>query len=286
MSIKSLFIAILVSIAMLLVHGCAFRGVKRAKGITYLEAGQGNGPQQLNIFAPRNKQHPHPVFIYLYGGNWTSGKRSLYSFLGNRLARKGIVAVIVDYPKSPDAQYDEMAADAAKATKWIQAHIAAYSGDPAQLFVAGHSAGGHLAALISTDDHYFKVLGIANPIKGTILIDAAGLDMYGYMKNEDYGPNNSYLNIFTKDPDTWKRASPLYHLDGHIPSMFILRGGRTYPSIMSGNDKFVAALRAKGYAPVYTLQPGKRHIPMITQFFNVYNPRYRDMLRFMRTAGE
>jgi acetyl esterase/lipase len=175
-----------------------------------------------------------------------------------------------------------MATDAAKAVKWVTEHIADYGGDPQQIFVAGHSAGGHLAALISTDGQYFKKQNIPNPIKGAILIDAAGLDMYWYMKEVDYGPQDSYLSIFTKEPETWKDASPIYHIRKGMPPMLILSGRKSYPTLISSNDRFIAALQKHGIQPTVILQQKKKHIPMITQFFNVYNPRYKDILQFMK----
>ncbi len=268
---------------LLLCNSCAFRGIKRTKGIVYLEATGPKEQQALNVFAPVSKRHAKPVLVYFYGGNWTSGKRSLYSFFGSRLARKDVVAVIADYPKSPIARYDEMAEDCALAVKWVKEHIADYGGDPDRIFVAGHSAGGHLAALISMDDRYFERLHTPNPIKGAVLIDAAGLDMYWYMKEVDYGPQGSYLNVFGKTPESWKDASPLYHIHKGIPPMLILRGGRTYPTLSSGTDHFIEALAKQNIHPKVILEPKKKHIPMITQFFNVYNPRYRDIVGFLNS---
>ena len=121
--------------------------------------------QELNVFAPRKHAVLKDVFVFIYGGTWNSGKKSLYSFLGNRMARKDVVTVVIDYPKSPQANYDEMATDAAKAIKWVKENITRYGGNPDKIFVSGHSAGGHLAALISVRDDYFKKFGIPNPIK-------------------------------------------------------------------------------------------------------------------------
>lgn len=270
--------------AAFLLCSCSFKGVKRTKGVVYLKANiaSGKAQQALNVFAPRSQKKTHPVMVFFYGGNWTSGKKSLYSFLGNRFARKNVVTVIVDYPKSPDARYDEMAADAAKSVKWVKDHIAAYGGDPDRIYVSGHSAGGHLAALISTDNKYFDQLKIENPVRGTILIDAAGLDMGWYMKEVDYGPENSYLKIFGSTLEMWKEASPIDHISKGIPPMLILRGGRTYPALSSGTDHFIEALEKQGIQPKVILQKNKKHVPMITQFFNVYNPRYKDIINFMK----
>ena len=280
-SLRSLLIST-VLIAFVSLQSCAFKTISRSKNITYLSGdGLNRAPQQLNVFAPHHREKLKPVLIYLYGGNWTSGHKSLYNFFGSRWARKGVVTVVVDYPKSPDAKYFEMAMDAATATKWVKENIQRYGGDPSKIFVSGHSAGGQLAALISMDDQYFDSLKIANPLAGTILIDAAGLDMYGYMKDVDYGPQNSYLTIFGDKPEVWKAASPLYLLHPGLKPMLIYQGGRTYPSIATSNRKFVAALKADGYDPEYHILKKKKHIGMITQFFNTGNKRYREMKSFM-----
>ena len=65
--------------------------------------------------------------------------------------------------------------------------------------------------------------------------------------------------------------------------MLIFRGGKTYPSIEEGNEKFVKALRPFMPAADYRVLPRKKHVPMILQFFNSSNPRYADIIRFMQT---
>ncbi len=266
--------------------GCAFKRVARSKNITYLSADSPHNKvaQKLNVFAPQKRTSLKEVFIFIHGGNWNSGKKSMYSFLGNRMARKDVVTVIIDYPKSPLATYDEMATDAAKAVKWVKENIEQYGGDPGKIFISGHSAGGHLAALITVRNEYFDKMDIASPIKGAILIDAAGLDMYGYLQKENFPEGNTYLQTFTTSPDTWKAASPLYHLHGGMPPFLIYRGGRTYPSIEDSNEKMVAALRAIGYDPGYQILKGKKHVPMITQFLNSGNKRYKEIIAFMRVG--
>ncbi len=266
---------------------CSLQPVHKAKNIPYREANatSGTGVQHLNVYAPRRRQQPAPVLIFIHGGRWKSGKKELYYYLGKRLARKGVVAVVIDYPLSPAARYNEMAHSAARAVQWTQAHIADYGGDPDRIFVSGHSAGGHLAALITVRNGYFDTLGIANPIRGVVLIDAAGLDMYGYL-SERAPEERKYQTTFSKNPTTWKEASPLYHLHAGLPPFLIYRGGKTYPSIIKSNDKFAEALQPYGSMMDYRVQPGKKHIPMILQFLFSWNPRYREIVRFLQNSTE
>jgi hypothetical protein len=69
----------------------------------------------------------------------------------------------------------------------------------------------------------------------------------------------------------------LYHLHTSMPPLLIYRGGNTYPSIEKSTERFVSALREYVPAPTYHVLKGKHHIPMITQFFWTWNPRYKEI---------
>lgn len=268
----------LLLIVSLLLPGCVLRGVRRTKHIVYSPK---LGGQQLNVFAPRSTKEKWPVLVFIHGGNWNAGKKELYSYLGNRLARKRILAVIIDYPLSHQVRYDGMAMASAEAVVWVKQHIQGYGGDSTRIFVSGHSAGGHLAALIGTDNRFFDSLGVTNPIKGLVLIDPAGLDMYDYLSEQVPKGNREFLDVFTDRPAVWRQATPLTHLHAGMPPMLIFRGGKTYPSILASNEKFVKALQPYQPQLVYRVQKPKHHVAMITQFLYTYNPRYQDILRFM-----
>ncbi|MCE7041050.1 alpha/beta hydrolase [Dyadobacter sp. CY312] len=269
---------------LLTMSGCSFKRITKSKDIVYLKESQ-KREQSLNIFAPRKGKKPADVLIFIHGGNWNSGKKGQYSIIGSHWAKKGIVTVIIDYPLNPSANYKDMAIASAKSVKWVKENIAQYGGDPDRIFVSGHSAGGHLAALISTDNQYFEDLKIKNPIAGTILIDAAGLDMYGYLMEEKFQKGHTYLNTFTNDPKIWKEATPLYHLHKNMPPMLIYRGGKTYDSILKSNEKFVKALDEYAPETPYRIQKSKKHIPMITKYFNPWNKRYGEVIKFMEEVG-
>jgi acetyl esterase/lipase len=265
-------------------EACSFKQISGFNNITYLQGDSLGIPQQkLTVFSPKKRNGLEEVLIFIHGGSWNSGKKSLYNFLGKRFARKGVVAVIIDYPLSPKADYLQMAISSVIAVQWVRNNIEQYGGNPDKIFVSGHSAGGHLAALISVRNEYFNLLGMENPIKGCILIDAAGLDMYGYMKEQNFAQGHTYLNTFTADPDTWKLASPLYHLHQQMPPFLIYRGEKTYPSIIKSTEKFIKALGNYTTKPAYKVQAGKKHIPMITQFLWTRNPLYDEILEFMQS---
>jgi acetyl esterase/lipase len=279
--VTAIILLIVFAAALLTLSGCAFTGSRAHKNITYAKASGGIPGQQLNIFEPSNPKTPKDVLIFIHGGNWNSGKKSQYSLMGRNWTKKNIVSVIVDYPLSPPATYKEMAEYTARSVKWVKDNIQNYGGNPDRIFISGHSAGGHLAALISLDNQYFDRLGTENPIRGLILIDAAGLDMYGYLLDEHLQQDHTYLKTFTNNPKTWQEASPLYHLHKGMPPITIFRGEKTYPSITASNEKFIRALQEFAPETPYEILIGKKHIPMITQFFNPWNKRYNQIHDFM-----
>ena len=283
--IALIILSIVAGAVLLTLSGCSFKRINRSKDVVYSKS-ENQREQQLNIFAPKKYEKPADVIVFIHGGNWNSGRKSQYSIIGNHWAKKGIVYVIIDYPLSPEANYRQMAVASAKSVKWVKENIRKYGGNPERIFISGHSAGGHLAALISIDNQYFEALGIPNPIAGTILIDAAGLDMYGYLNEEKVAKDHTYMKTFTADPKVWKEATPLYHLHKNMPPMIIYQGGKTYPSISKSNQKFITAL--KDFAPEtpFHVQKSKKHIPMITQYLNPWNKRYEEIIRFMENTKD
>ena len=96
---------ILLSAFMLLLCSCSFQSVTKSKNIIY----DPENKLALTIFSPKNKTEPKEIFVFIYGGNWKKGNKSLYNFFGKRMAGKGIVTVIIDYRLSPITDYRGMA---------------------------------------------------------------------------------------------------------------------------------------------------------------------------------
>lgn len=262
------------------------RGTHRTKDIAYLPA-EGSDPGAdrhiLDVFAPDEQQAGlKPVVVFIHGGSWNSGNKNLYAFLGRRLARQGIVAVIINYRLSPTVEVPAMADDCARAVQWTTQHIAGYGGDPNRIFVMGHSAGGGLAALLATDATLFTRLGMTeNPIKGAILDDPAGLDMFDYLTKMAYPGDEQYLIPFGRNPAVWRTVSAMYHLQKTAPPMLLYVGGRTYPGIAHSSQVFEQQLTALGIRHEYYVFPKKKHIPMVTQLFWTSNRIYADIRKLV-----
>lgn len=261
--------------------GCAFKSVTRNKNVTYTSASPDFPEKKLNIFSPRNAKNS-PVLIFIHGGSWNSGRKEIYDFMGSRLARRGVVTVIIDYPLAPEYKLPAMEKSSLMAVNWVRDNISRYGGNPDNIFVSGHSAGGHLAALISIKKEPWKELGISNPLKGAILNDPAGLDWYWFLteRKEKYNAEDNY-DAFTDDPEVWKKFSPIYDLDGNEIPLLIMEGENTYPGIRLTVERFRKEAESKGTNLTYSFYPKTKHVPMITQFFWTWSKGYDDFLDFM-----
>ena len=253
---------------------------KKYKNIAYLETESEVKNPTLNIFKPRNtKCKNNPVLIFVHGGNWNSGDKKLYGFIGRNFAKKGITTVIVGYTLSPKANYNAMAKQVAKAVEWTKENIANYNGNPNEIFLTGHSAGGHLIALVATNTTYLKDKSI---IKGVILNDAAGLDMKHYLEEVPPTIKDDYLTTWSSNPETWKAASPIYFLDKNSPPFMIYIGGsKTYKSIQVSNERFIKELN-KFQPNVNAIVLNKKHVNMITQYFFPWSKRYVEIIDFIK----
>lgn len=262
------------------------RPSRRTENIAYLPADTPRFSAErhrLDVYAPRRASAKRrPVVVFIHGGNWNSGRKDTYWFVGRRLAKQGVVAVIPNYRLSPAARVPAMADDCARAVRWAVQHITDYGGDPQRIFVMGHSAGGGLAALLATETRFFAQLSLpGNPVKGAILDDPAGLDMVNYLTKQEYPGDAQYLVPFGTDPEGWRAVSPLFHVTASTPPLLLYVGDRTYSSIRTSSEAFVERLKTVGVAHTFKRIPGKSHVGMATQLFWKRNVIYRDLLKMV-----
>jgi arylformamidase len=103
-------------------------------------------PQTLDVFpSPRADA---PVLVFIHGGWWRSLDKRDHSFVAPAFVRAGAMVVVPNYALCPAATIEEIALQMTRALAWTWHHAALYGGDRRRIVVAGHSAGGHLAAML------------------------------------------------------------------------------------------------------------------------------------------
>lgn len=107
------------------------------------------GNEVLDVFAPRTQGTAAvPVLVFIHGGWWRSLDKSDQSFLAPAFVDRGAIVVVPNYALCPAVRIETIAMQMVRALVWTHRNAARFGGDPARIVVAGHSAGGHLAAMM------------------------------------------------------------------------------------------------------------------------------------------
>jgi len=216
--------------------------------------------QTLDIYSP-SEGKSHPIVVWIHGGAWRFGDKRGVQQKPQAFVDKGYVFVSTNYRFVPDANMGEIAGDIAKAIKWVHDHAKEHGGDPNSIFVAGHSAGAHLAALVCTDESYLKAEGLSlSDITGCFPVDTAMYDAAKQIK--DRGPRRSrlYRSAFGNAEESQTKYSPITHIakDKGIPPFLILHVA-SRPDSTAQSKAFAKALQASGVEAKTVAGEGKTH---------------------------
>ena len=241
-----------------------------ADGVPYAEGER----HSLDVYAPEGRG-PFPVVVFLYGGAWDSGERGIYRFLGGALASHGLVVMIPDYRLYPAVRYPAFLQDNALALRWARDHAPQYGGDPANLFLMGHSAGGYNAAMLGLDPAWLGAVGMARrDLRGVI----------GVSGPYDFVPDTDELKDIFGPPELSSQRMPIDFVDGREPPMLLLTGTAD-TTVRPGNTRRLAAkIEQEGGEVQARYYDGINHIEIIGAVgtpLHFLAPTLRDSLRFM-----
>lgn len=250
---------LLACLACLALAGCqgAYFAAVNAGAQPLREAAYGEHPQQrLDVYAPTDIAGA-PVVVFVHGGRWQTGSRGQYAFVGKALAKRGIVAVVTDFRHGPDVAFPVFVEDVAGALRWTRDHAKALGGDPAQLFVAGHSSGAHIAALLATDARYLAAVQM-KPRDLTGVIGIAGPYDFAPIDDADL------RRIFGATPAQWVVSQPINFVDGDEPPFLLLHGSHDKTVSPRNSERLALRLRAVGVAVDYRTYPDLGHVRILS----------------------
>lgn len=144
---------------------------------------------RLDVYTPSTAAPAggHPVVVFFYGGSWNRGERADYRFVGEALAKRGVLTLVADYRLYPEVRYPDFIADCALAVAYGLREAARLGGNAKRVFVMGHSAGAYNAAMLALDANRLAAAGRA-PSDLAGFIGLAGPYDFLPMKNPDTRP--------------------------------------------------------------------------------------------------
>ena len=181
----------------------------------------------LDVYMPR-KGSKSPVLIWIHGGALAYGDKEYVQAKAEYFTRKGYVFISINYRLSPKVTHPSHVQDVADAILWIRNNAVHYSADGSKIFLMGHSAGAHLAALVCTDDTYIKKSGgDLDIIQGVVLLDGAGYDIPVLMNDSKSKLKEWYKSAFGDSKNAWEQASPVSYIKPgkKIPAFMIAYAG-------------------------------------------------------------
>ena len=248
-------------------------GLRETHDVPYAE-----GPRRtLDIYQP--SQPGGPMIVFLYGGSWRTGGKSMYPFVARPLAQRGAVVVVPDYRLYPEVRFPDFLHDNARAVAWAASHAASLGADPTRIFILGHSAGAYNAAMLALDPSYLAAVGLDRTRIGGV---AALAGPYDFLPITD----PDIIPVFA--PVNGGPASqPVSYVDGRNPPLLLLAGDAD-TTVNPRNTASLAAKVAASGGPVQSKSyPGIGHIGIITSFAPLFRssaPVLDDVWSFMNPA--
>ncbi len=249
--------------------------------------GVGANLLSLDIYAPQGAKGL-PVMVYVHGGFWMLGDKTHTAHMPAFFCGHGFVFVSVNYRLSPAVKHPVHIEDVARAVAWVHDHIAQHGGDPAQILLMGHSAGGHLVALLGTDARRLGECGKPLSIlRGVILLDPAPLDIRDAVANERR-TDRSFRAVFGEEPAAWADASPIVHAaraKDLPPFQIVIASGPALAKKKSRMEVFAAVVREAGSrAEIVDASAVRNHRSLRTEFGAADDPVCKSVLEFIESV--
>jgi arylformamidase len=235
------------------------------------------GPAEIEKVDIYKTRRPNaPALVYIHGGSWRNGRSAQVAFMAEPFIRAGAHFIAVDFNNVFETKGDlfPMVDQCRRAVAWVYRNAASLGGDPEQLYLCGHSSGGHLAGCVVITDWVKEGLPLTI-LKGALL----GSGMYDLK-----APRLSYRGGYVKFTDEMEEAlSAQRHLDRIHTPLVLTYGSLETPEFQRQSRDFHAALNAAGKAAQLLLGKGYNHYETQETLGNPYGFMGRaamDMMKF------
>ncbi len=242
-------------------------GVRWYRDIAYTEGEEAHPTKhRLDLLLPAEDKwrEGRPMLIWIHGGGWTIGDKDdalgLYTRYCRILAENGVGTANISYRLSPDVKHPAHIEDVAAATAWLVERAGKIGFDKRHLFVSGHSAGGHLAALLATDHRWLEKQGlprdtIAGAIPSSGVFDLESLVSQGRRWQRAFSVEDA------------PAASPVTHVDAEDPPfVLVIEGNGLF--MQAQTRRLAEALKATGAEPEVVTLAGVNHITMLADLLD------------------
>lgn len=226
-----------------------------------------------------------PVIIFVHGGNWDSGDKNyraggadVYANIGRFYAARGVGVAVINYRLQPAVAWPAQVDDVRAGVTWVRDNIGSYGGQPDQIFLMGHSAGAHLAALVTLTSPDL-------PVRGVIAVSGAALDLTDEQTYQ-LGADRAFYHQRFRGSDAgtaWARkASPARFATPQAPPFLILYATGETRALQRQSQMLHEALERAGAASTLVPIAGESHTRMVLALSHPDKAPAKAILDFIR----
>ena len=223
--------------------------------------------EHSDVYSARDDARGAPILIYVHGGFWALRTSKEFGFVARGPVSEGVTTVVTNYALCPTVTIDEIVRQTRAAVAWTYRNAERVGGDPERMHVAGHSAGGHLVAMLLATDWEGDYGLPADTIKGATAISGL-FDLTPF----------PYTFLQPKLQLTWDqvwRNSPILHLpdpQGGAPPLLVAYGEDETDEFRRHSEMFFGAWKANGLDGELLVLSGKNHYDVIDGFLDAGSP--------------
>lgn len=242
--------------------------VRSTRTLVYKKLGQRS--LVIDVYEPQDKKFRKSL-LFFHGGGWRTGHRSQHVMLAKALATKGYRVFLAEYRLSTEALYPAAMLDAQAALTFLHKQFKTLHVDPKEIFVAGYSAGGQMAALLGSvqDENLF---GPGQKIKGVIDLDGILAFIHPESGEGDDRVRTSAATSYfgytkVENPVLWNQASALYHVSKQDPPVLFINSGNE--RMHAGRDDFQQKMKMYGIlTQAHTFEGSPHTFLLFTKWFD------------------
>jgi arylformamidase len=205
-----------------------------------------------------------PVLIYVHGGFWCLRTSKEFGFVARGPVSRGVATVVTNYDLCPRVTIDEIVRQTRAAVAWAHKNAASFGGDPGRIHVAGHSAGGHLVAMLLATDWEDEYGLPGDIIKGATVIsglyDLAPFPYTFLQPKLQLG----YDQIF--------RNSPILNIPDSSAPLLVAYGDNETNEFKRQSEEYLDTWQANGLEGERLILQGKNHYEVIDGFLAAESP--------------
>lgn len=243
----------------------------RERARSWLDVPYGRAPREkLDIYAA--EKPGGPVLVYIHGGYWRSGSKEDNCNFVPTFAKRGATVVLVEYDLCPEVTVTDIVRQTRSAIAWVYRNIRLYEGDPTRLFVAGHSAGGHLTAMALAHD--WTKEGLTNEIIKGAVATSGVYDLEVVMEI-------SVQEQVRMTPEIARGNSPFLQPPRVQCPVVVAVGAEEPRGWQQMSQDYFDYCKRHGMKVEYLLEPGANHYTMTEHLLDDSRPLTQAMIRLL-----